>query len=84
VNVPKSIHNAIYKDLIVGLTQARLDAELTQQVVANRLGKPQSFIAKVEGLERRIDIVEFFEISKAVGFDPLPLMKEIWERVEGM
>ena len=66
----------------MGLTQARIDAELTQQVVANRLGKPQSFIAKVEGLERRIDIVEFFDIAKAIGFDPVPLMKEIWEQVE--
>jgi len=82
VNVPKSIHNAIYKDLIVGLTQARLEADLTQQVIADRLGKPQSFIAKIEGLERRIDIVEFFEIAKAIGFDPVPLIKEIWEQVE--
>ena len=64
------------------LTQARIDAELTQQVIADRLGKPQSFIAKVEGLERRIDIVEFFEIAKAIGSDPMPLIKEIWERVE--
>jgi len=39
---------------------------------------------KVEGLERRIDIVVFFEIAKAVGFDPLPLMKEIWVQVEGL
>jgi len=82
VNVPKSIHNAIYKDLIVGLTEARLDADMTQQVIADRLGKPQSFIAKVEGLERRIDVVEFFEIARAIGFDPMPLIKEIWERVE--
>ena len=82
MNVPKSIHNAIYKDLIVGLTQARLEADLTQQVIADRLGKPQSFIAKIEGLERRIDIVEFFEIAKAIGFDPVPLIKEIWEQVE--
>ena len=82
MNVPKSIHNAIYKDLIVGLTEARLDADMTQQVIADRLGKPQSFIAKIEGLERRIDIVEFFEIAKAIGSDPMPLIKEVWEQVE--
>jgi len=34
------------------------------------LTAPQSFIAKYEGGERRIDVVEFIEICKAIEADP--------------
>jgi len=30
----------------------------------------QSFVARVESGERRIDVVEFLNIAKAIGFDP--------------
>ncbi len=41
------------------LRQARLDAGLTQADLAERLDKPQSFVAKVETKERRLDVIEF-------------------------
>nr|3EUS_A Chain A, DNA-binding protein [Ruegeria pomeroyi]3EUS_B Chain B, DNA-binding protein [Ruegeria pomeroyi] len=41
------------------LRQARLDAGLTQADLAERLDKPQSFVAKVETRERRLDVIEF-------------------------
>ena len=37
----------------------RLRAGLTQEDLAERLGKPQSFVAKVETQERRLDLIEF-------------------------
>lgn len=37
----------------------RLDAGLTQADLAQRLDKPQSFVAKVETQERRLDVIEF-------------------------
>lgn len=40
------------------LRQARLDAGLTQVQVGKSLKKPQSFVAKCESGERRVDIVE--------------------------
>jgi hypothetical protein len=36
--------------------------------------KPQSFVAKYEGGERRLDVVEFITIARALGADPLKLM----------
>lgn len=40
---------------------------MTQEQVASIIGKPQSFIAKVEGLERKLDVIEFLDICRAVG-----------------
>jgi transcriptional regulator with XRE-family HTH domain len=42
---------------------------LTQAEVAERIGQPQSFIAKVEGGERSLDVVEFVAVSTVVGLD---------------
>lgn len=41
------------------LRQLRVDAGLTQADLAGRLDKPQSFVAKVETQERRLDVIEF-------------------------
>ena len=40
-------------------------------------GGHQSFIAKYEGGERRLDVVEFLAITRAIGADPIKLMKSL-------
>jgi transcriptional regulator with XRE-family HTH domain len=59
------------------MIRARKNAGLTQQELAKRLRKPQSFIAKYEGGERRVDVVEFVTICKAIGADPAKLLKAL-------
>ncbi len=76
-----SIHTEEYQDLIGLLIEARIDAGLTQQELADSLGKPQSYIAKVEGCERRLDIIEFLHIAKAIGANPIPVIKEVSSRI---
>lgn len=49
------------------LKQLRLDAQLTQSELANRLNKPQSYVSKYESGERRLDVVEIREICIEVG-----------------
>ena len=66
----KSVHTEKYRQILDWLIAARRQAGLTQQQVADRLGRPQSFVAKYEGGERRLDIVEFVEIAKALKADP--------------
>ncbi|ABL71903.1 helix-turn-helix domain-containing protein [Paracoccus denitrificans] len=56
--------------LMAALKQARLDAGLTQTELAERLKRPQSFVAKYENGERRIEVVELIEIADAIGADP--------------
>src|ERR1700694_2582057 len=72
--IGKSVHSpdqAAFCELMVG---ARKAAGLTQHALALRLKKPQSFVAKYEGGERRLDVVEFVTIARALGADPLKLM----------
>ena len=66
----KSTHTRQYRDFLDGLIQARKDAGLTQQQVADKLGRPQSFVAKYENGERRLDVVEFLEIAKLLDAEP--------------
>ena len=58
------------------LADARMRAGLTQAQLAERLRRPQSFVAKYEGGERRIDVVEFCEIAIGLGVDPIVLFAE--------
>lgn len=59
------------------LVKARKDAGLTQVVLAARLGRHQSFVSKYERGERRLDVVEFLEIAKAIGLKPARALAEL-------
>jgi transcriptional regulator with XRE-family HTH domain len=72
----KSLKSAEYARLIALLVAVRENAGIRQQPLAAKLGKPQSFIAKYEGGERRIDLIEFVAIARALGADPVKLFKE--------
>jgi predicted transcriptional regulator len=73
----KSIHSPEHTKLRELLIAARQKAGLTQQEVADRLGRPQSFVAKYEGGERRLDVIEFVEIATSLGSDPVRLLRAL-------
>lgn len=50
---------------------------ITQVTLADRLGKPQSFVAKFEGFERRLDIVEFLSVGDALGVQREALLQKL-------
>jgi transcriptional regulator with XRE-family HTH domain len=52
------------------LRAARLRAGIKQSELAEKLGRPQSFVAKVESGERRIDFVETLAFCSVLGVDP--------------
>jgi transcriptional regulator with XRE-family HTH domain len=52
-----------YVRFLKRLREARAEAGLTQEEVAKRLNRPQSFVSKIETGERRVDIVELSEIA---------------------
>jgi transcriptional regulator with XRE-family HTH domain len=73
----KSIHPKAYGQFVELLRRERVNAGLTQQDVADRLGRPQSYVAKIEGAERRIDVIEFLALAKAIGADAAAIVKEL-------
>jgi len=73
----KSVRTDAYQAVILSLKKARKGARLTQQQLARRLGRPQSFIAKIESGERRVDVAEFIAIVRAAGADPVVVFSTI-------
>lgn len=59
------------------LVEARKAKGLTQAELAEALNKPQSFVAKYENGERRIDVVEFVDITSALGVSTADLLARI-------
>ena len=59
----KSIYTKEYRKVIYRLKKARQEAGLKQIEVAKKLGKPQSYISKIERGERRVDITELKRIA---------------------
>lgn len=57
----RSIHDPRYQDLIKKLIELRESKNVTQVELAQRLGKPQSYVSKIEILERRMDIIELID-----------------------
>lgn len=65
-----TLHDPRYQELIDLLTKARIDAGLSQDALARRLDRPQSFIGKIETYQRRVDALELFDIIEALELDP--------------
>ena len=62
----RSIHDPRYQDLIKKLITLRESKDVTQVELALRLGKPQSYVSKVEILERRLDVIELCDWLNAI------------------
>jgi len=73
----KSLHSPEHQALCQLLLAARRKSGLTQQTVAKRLKRPQSFVAKVERGERRLDVVEFLSFTKAIDADPVKVLRAL-------
>ena len=68
--MPKTIRSPRHQRLCDILIEVRRKAGFTQLVLAEKIGRPQSFVAKYETGERRLDVVEFVEILEAMGAEP--------------
>lgn len=59
------------------LVQARKRRKFTQSQLAKKLHRPQSFVSKYERGERRLDVVEFLDVARALGIAPRELLEEL-------
>lgn len=66
-----------YRAVIEVLTAMRTGQGLSQRGLAARLGKPPSFINKIELLERRLDVLELIKIARAMNVAPADLITKM-------
>ena len=75
--MPKSLRSRRHRALLAVLIGSRKEAGLTQRELAQKMKRPQSFVAATETGERRLDVVEFFELAAALGVDPEDLFGRV-------
>ena len=72
----KTLGSARHKFLVDFIVSRREAAGLTQAQLAEKLGEYQSFVARLESGQRRIDVIEFIEIARVLGFDSAKALKK--------
>jgi hypothetical protein len=59
------------------LTEARRKSGLTQIELAGRLGRPQSYISKIENGERKLTVAEFLKLAEALRCHPAAIFSDL-------
>lgn len=80
--MPNSLHRHQYDLFRKLLIEAREQAQLTQTQVAQRLGKPQSYVSKYERGERRLDFTEFLELADIFAINPTEFIERYQNNIK--
>lgn len=79
--MPRSLFTDAYSSFRDTLVALRKDAGVTQVQLAERLGKPQQFVSKYERGDRRVDLVEFVAVCRALRIDPKEAFATVLRRM---
>lgn len=79
--MPKSVFTEAYVTFLEVLVAARKAQGLTQVELARRIGRSQQFVSFAERGTRRVDVIEFYAIAKALGVDPIRLFSQLAQRL---
>ena len=71
----KTLGSARHRSLVEFLVERREALHMSQAELAEKLGQYQSFVARLESGQRRIDVVEFLDISEILQFEPSKVIK---------
>ncbi|MFZ5746196.1 MAG: helix-turn-helix domain-containing protein [Pseudomonadota bacterium] len=80
----KTIFTEDHRRFIGGLKAVRRGKGITQVMLSERLGRDQSYISNLERGQRRLDVIEFASIAKAIGENPASLYERLMNVVEGI
>ena len=72
----KTLGSARRKLLVEFLVERREAIGLTQAELAEDLGEYQSFVARLESGQRRVDVIEFLELARMLKFDLVAALKK--------
>lgn len=73
----KTLGTKRQRALISVLIAKREEAGLTQTQLANALGEYQSFVARLESGQRRVDVIEFIELARVLNFTAARVIHEL-------
>jgi transcriptional regulator with XRE-family HTH domain len=79
--MPKSIFGGAHQDLVAVLINARRSSGLTQAELGEKVGKDQSYVSLIENGQRRVDVLEFIALCRAMRTDPATAFGLLLERV---
>jgi len=63
----KGIYSPHHRQLVAMLRDLREKAGLTQSILAEKLGRSQSFVSKYEAGELRLDLLEIRSVCETLG-----------------
>jgi len=75
--VKKALYERSYAAFTELLKEERKNAGLTQTALAKKLRRPQSYVSKYERGDRRLDVIEFIEVARVIGFDPHDFLRKL-------
>jgi transcriptional regulator with XRE-family HTH domain len=75
--VSKSVFSEEYNQFRKMLIEARKAANLTQAELSAKLERPQSYVSKYERGERRLDLIEFLQLTQVLEIDPLTFIENL-------
>ena len=79
----KTLGSVRHKALIELLVAKREASGMTQADLAKKLGEYQSFVARLESGQRRVDVDELMEIADVLGFDPAKIIGALHRQISG-
>jgi len=68
-HLSKTLGTSRHRALIAFLTAKRHAAGMSQTDLAKALGEYQSFVARMESGQRRVDVIEFENLAEILKFD---------------
>ena len=71
----RHLRSVRHRALISAIVEAREGTGLSQREFAKKLNRTNNFVWRIEAGERKVDVLEFIEIAKASGLDPLELLR---------
>ena len=78
----KSTANDFYKMAVDELVRARMARSWSQYDLAGKWNRNQSVIAKIETLERRLDLIEFIDLCVILEINPVSTINRLHDLIK--
>jgi len=77
----ETLHSIEYTRVVAKLVKMRTDAGMTQRDLARALDRENSFVWRLETGRRRLDVIEFYWVCKALRRDAAVVYRELIEEI---